>query len=151
MHRGTVTYENAAVLRDFFNTASVWLVFLRDVTHELNPEWDAAYAETHARAVASFSQWYHRGIDAGAVHDDSVRFVCTGEELKNIRDGIEILSDVVMYAIDNKPRHFVKLYMMMKQFLGDRVGRVTMSEKNLADLIKSMLRDELRFREKKPI
>ena len=150
LHRGDVTYNEAAIIRDFYNTAACWIVFLRDKTHELSPEWDAETLETRDRFTEFFTRWYRRGIEAGAVNNPDYRFICTADELNAIREGVHVLADVVDWVIQDRPHAFVKMFLTMKKYVNDRGGRVTISEENLLGVMCKLLRSDLPLHAPRP-
>lgn len=138
--RGTCTYDDVACMRDTLNFCSWCSVYLYNITKTISDDWVEESYPKFCEAQTAFHTYYQRGIKAGALHNPDVRFVATGEESVKIRDGMIIAGDVCQQMLETAPKHFIRLFNAMKDFLSGRgPGRLEFNSNELEQKIKHIL------------
>ena len=138
--RGMCTYDDVAIMRDTMNFCSWCSVYLYNITKTLNDEWIKDSYSVFLESQDAFHTFYQRGIKAGALDDPTVRFVATGEESVKIRDGMLVAGDVCQQMLDKAPKHFIRLFCAMKDYLAGRgAGRLEYNSNEIEQRIKHAL------------
>ena len=138
--RGMCTYDDVACMRDTMNFCSWASVYLYNIAKTLSDDWINESYPRFCEAQQAFHTFYRRGIEAGGIDDPNVRFVATGDESVKIRDGMMIAADVCQQMLDTSPKHFIRLYNAMKDYLHGRgPGRLEYDSRDLVPKIKRIL------------
>ncbi len=134
LHTGMCNYQDVACFRDCLNLCSWMLCGERD-----HVEIDDETIEAFIKAHSAFHDLYERGNKAGGIDDESVRYVCRGEEIEAIKNGVEIAGDFIETMIELRPNRFLKLWVAMKKFLrGKGAGQLEFEGDFIADHIKKV-------------
>lgn len=138
--RGMCTYDDVAAMRDTMNFCSWCTVYLYNITKTLNDEWIEESYTKFLDAQDAFHTFYQRGIKAGALDNPEVRFVATGDESVKIRDGMLVAGDVCQQMLSTAPKHFIRLFCAMKDYLSGRgPGRLEYNSNEIEQKIKRVL------------
>lgn len=138
--RGTCTYDDVACMRDTMNFCSWCSVYLYNITKTLNEDWIKDSYAKFLEAQDAFHTFYQRGIQAGALDNPEIRFVATGEESIKIRDGMLVAGDVCQQMLSTAPKHFIRLFCAMKDYLSGRgPGRLEYNSNEIEQKIKHIL------------
>lgn len=122
LHTGLCVYDDIAKIRDVLNACTWFATRWRD-----RVQIDVDTVDAYSRAQDAFHELYQRGIKAGALFENDVRFVCKGAEIEAIKDGVAIAVDFLLQMIEMAPYDFVKTWNAMKNFLrGKGNGRISM-------------------------
>lgn len=138
--RGMCTYDDVACMRDTMNFCSWCSVYLYNITKTLNEDWIKDSYAKFLEAQDAFHTYYQRGIKAGAIENPDYRFVATGEESVKIRDGMLVAGDVCQQMLSTAPKHFIRLFCAMKDYLAGRgPGRLEYNSNEIEQKIKRVL------------
>lgn len=140
--RGMCTYDDVACMRDTMNFCSWCSVYLYNITKTLNEDWIKDSYAIFLEAQDAFHTFYQRGIQAGALDNPEIRFVATGEKSVKIRDGMLVAGDVCQQMLTTSPKHFIRLFNAMKNYLEGRgPGRIEFNSNELEQKIKHVLHE----------
>lgn len=138
--RGMCDYDDVACMRDTMNFCSWCSVYLYNITQTLNEDWIKDSYAKFLEAQDAFHTFYQRGIQAGALDNPEIRFVATGEESVKIRDGMLVAGDVCQQMLSTAPKHFIRLFCAMKDYLAGRgSGRLEYNSNEIEQKIKRVL------------
>lgn len=138
--RGMCNYDDVAAMRDTLNFCSWASVYLHNITETINDVWVKESYPKFCEAQKAFHTFYRRGIEAGAIDDPNVRFVATGDESVKIRDGMLVAGDVCQQMLSTAPKHFIRLFCAMKDYLSGRgPGRLEYNSNEIEQKIKRVL------------
>lgn len=134
---GQCTFDDVALIRDCLNAGSWCLIYLDRITGDLNEEWFNSIQETFSKSKDAFHTFYWRGNNKGGVKDPTVRYVCTGDELTAIKDGVQVSCELIDDMLTNRPSIFLSLFFGMKKFLKGRgTGRLEFTAAELEKAIR---------------
>lgn len=139
LQKGTCNFDDVAMIRDVFNMAAWSITYWGHMTKAvtLSEEWVEANADTFLKAQDAFHEFYQRGNELGGVDDPTVRYVCRGDELTAIKDGVLIAGDLCQQMLDDSPIQFIRLFDAMKRFLkGKGQGKLEFDGDKLAEQMK---------------
>ena len=140
--RGMCTYDDVACMLDTMNFCSWCSVYLYNITKTLNEDWIKDSYAIFLEAQDAFHTFYQRGIQAGALDNPEIRFVATGEKSVKIRDGMLVAGDVCQQMLTTSPKHFIRLFNAMKNYLEGRgPGRIEFNSNELEQKIKHVLHE----------
>lgn len=115
---GKCIAEDLWCMRDMFNLVGVAWLCRTDLDEEA-----LAYAVPKHKAGA---EALHNVTVRGQRNGD--RFVCSGDELRAILDGLEVCGQYIEYFIAHTPRQFTKEYFAMIKICLDKKGAFSVSE-----------------------
>lgn len=139
LQRGLCNFDDVAMLRDVLNMCAWCSVYWAKVseTFKLTDEWIDANMPIFLKAQDAFHEFYKRGNDNGGVTNSSVRYVCRGDELTAIKDGVAFAGDLCQQMLDNSPIQFMRLFDAMKRFLcHEGQGKLEFDGDKLAEQMK---------------
>lgn len=139
LHKGTCNFDDVAMIRDVLNMAAWSITYWGRMTKAvtLSEEWVEANADSFLKAQDAFHEFYQRGNELGGVDDPTVRYVCRGDELTAIKDGVLIAGDLCQQMLDESPIQFIRLFDAMKRFLrGKGQGKLEFDGDKLAEQMK---------------
>lgn len=138
--RGMCNYDDVAAIRDTLNFCSWCSVYLYHIAKTINDDWVKESYPKFCEAQDAFHTFYQRGVQAGALDNPEVRFVATGEESVKIRDGMLVAGDVCQQMLSTAPKHFIRLFCAMKDYLAGRgPGRLEFNSNEIEQKIKHVL------------
>lgn len=116
---GGCTFDDVAKIRDVINACAWCATYKSSISKDLSDEWVEANWDIFLAGQEAFGTFYARGNLKGGIDDDSVRYVCTGEEFVKIRDAIAVAGDLCQQMLDKTPLTFNKLFSGMKTYVAD--------------------------------
>lgn len=133
IRQGLATWDDAACFRDALNLAQTIIFY----EQEFLPDgglcgFTDEDQDRIERMCESFHSWYFRGIEQGGivypehgkgVPNPDVKFMCHGNEARDLTEGMEIIFDVIHAELDAHPQMILKLHRANHRILTNGAGR----------------------------